>query len=151
MKRKLIFIFIFLAFFTIAHAETPVSEEALEAAYIYHFINFTEWNDHLSNYYVCIPDNEPLKNALQDSFRGKTVNDRNIVVLHHSQFCHILIADQTPPSQTSLTIGYLNKGAILEFRRVNNKLKFAVDLEKLKRSKLKISSQLLKLAIVEKS
>ena len=38
---------------------------------------------------------------------------------------------------------------MIEFRTVNNKLKFAANPDLIKKSKLKVSSQLLKLAILE--
>jgi len=50
-----------------------------------------------------------------------------------------------------LTIGSLARGALLEFRIVDNRLKFAIDPVRIKKSKLKISSQLLKLAILERN
>ena len=49
----------------------------------------------------------------------------------------------------ALTIGSLEKGALIEFRLVDNKMRFAVDLERMRKVKLKVSSQLLKLAILE--
>ncbi len=147
---RLLTTFIFLIFLTGSiHAETPVEADSLKAAYIYHFLNFTDWNDNLNNYYVCVPDDDILKETVQDSLKGKTVNHRGVIVLSRSRFCHILVSDQPSATRSTLTIGSLNKGALLEFRVVKNKLKFAVNMDKIKNSRLKISSQLLKLAILE--
>jgi len=127
------------------------SEDDLKAAYIFHFINFTQWDDNREDYYVCVPDDEPLKEALETTLKDKVINNRNIVVLHQAEFCHVLVSDDPPYSKSMLTIGPLEKGALLEFRLIDNKLKFAIDLDRIRKSRLKISSQLLKLAILENS
>jgi hypothetical protein len=73
------------------------------------------------------------------------------VVVDRYDACHVLVDNymNMPFSDSTLTIGSLAKGALLEFRIIKNKLKFAVNMEKVKKCKLKISSQLLKLAILE--
>ena len=48
-----------------------------------------------------------------------------------------------------LTIGPLSKGGMVDFRVGDHKLKFAVNMYNIKRSQLKSSSQLLKMAILE--
>ena len=147
--KKIVFIFLLLAICARVYGQSIASEDSLKAAYIFHFINFTEWSDNLEDYYVCVPDDESLKNALEASFTGKIINNRKIVILHNAQVCHVLISNEPSSVQTTLTIGPLSKGALLEFRLINNKLKFAVNLERVKKSKLKISSQLLKLGILD--
>ena len=129
--------------------ESTVSENVLKAAFIYHFLNFIEWNDHLPNFNICIPQDRELRSAMEDSLKGKMVNQRNIVVFATSPVCHVVISDQVVPSENTLTIGPLKQGALLEFRLIDHKLKFAANVRKIKQSKIKISSQLLKLAILE--
>jgi hypothetical protein len=150
MKKIIITaLFLFISMPCWPDESSPVSENSLKAAFIYHFITFTEWNDNLPNYYVCIPNNEPLKKSAQDIFKGKLINGRNVIVSGQSQYCHVLVSEEPSSDPYTLTIGELNKGALLEFRRIGNKLKFAVNMENIKKTKLKISSQLLKLAILD--
>src|SRR5205085_2547043 len=126
------------------------SEETVKAAFIFHFLDFVEWNDTETDYYVCVPDDTLLRNSVEESFKTKTIHNRKIRVVNRSSGCHILISDHIPKTDTTLTIGPLKKGALLEFRKIDNKLKFAASLDNIKKSKLKISSQLLKLAILDK-
>jgi hypothetical protein len=133
---------------SLSYAETA-SEDDVKAAFIYHFINFTQWDDHQSAYYVCIPQDKTLRDSAQNLFRDKTINHRKIVVTDQQDSCHVLVSNDLPYTSSALTIGPLSKGALIEFRETNNKLKFAVNMDKVKNSKLKISSQLLKLAIVD--
>lgn len=146
--RRVVF-FILLIIFYSSSAPAAISEEAVKAAFIFHFINFTQWNDESSNYYVCVPEDAQLRSAIRESLNGKAVNNRRITVVNRTKDCHILISDDVEPSTSILTVGPLAKGALLEFRVVDNKLKFAANLDEIKKSDVKISSQLLKLAILE--
>lgn len=150
MRKITITLFIISQFFATGVGDALVRTEDVKAAFIFHFITFTEWEDHRPSYYVCIPDDELLKEVARESLEDKTVNNRDIVVMDKVfDGCHVTVADISPDSDTMLTIGRLQSGAMFEFRTVQNKLKFAANPDRIKRSKLKISSQLLKLAILE--
>jgi len=148
--KKLIFILILVVIsFSTGNAQEPVSEDAVKAAFIYHFIGFTHWQDNQPHYDVCIPDDTELRNTAWQTIEGRSVNGRTINVVNRYDHCHILVSENVPPQEPVFTIGSLANGALLEFRIVDNKLRFAVNMEKLRNLKLKISSQLLKLAILE--
>ena len=147
--KKILIIILLLLVSPRAFGDATVSEDAVKAAFIFHFINFTEWNDGLPQYTVCIPDDAGLRREALEIFSGKVVNGRGILVTEGADSCHILVSEDAPFINSTLTIGQLNKGALFEFRIVGNKMKFAIDLDRIKQSKLKISSQLLKLAIVQ--
>ena len=148
MFKRAIFLAVLL-FCNLSYGET-VSENSIKAAFIFHFINFTQWDDNETEYDVCIPDDKPLLETARQTLGDKIVNNRKIVVVERTENCHVLVANNDMPSNSSmLTIGTLDKGALMEFRIVKNKLRFAINLNKIKNSRLKISSQLLKLAILE--
>jgi hypothetical protein len=151
MKKTIILIVLFLILGLRGYAdESPaISEDELKAAFIFHFITFTEWDDNAPNYNVCIPNNESLRKAAQNVFKDKVVNNRKVVVTDIAPVCHVLVSDQAPLNKNTLTIGEINRGALLEFRLIKNKLRFAANVENIKKTNLKISSQLLKLAILE--
>ncbi len=128
---------------------TAGSEDSLKAAFIFHFIGFIQWDDAGDEYYVCIPDNRVMRQTAEVILDGKVINNRKVAVVSRSEGCHVLVSDYIPRTSTTLTVGPLDKGALIEFRMVDRKLKFAANVEKIKNSKLKISSQLLKLAILE--
>jgi hypothetical protein len=147
--NKIFAILLSFMFVCVSARAQNLAAEDVEAAFLYHFINYTDWNDDQTEYYICIPDDVPLRRAAQNSLRDKVVNNRKVVVSERWEGCHILVANSIPANDTILTVGPLAQGALLEFRVVNNKVKFAANLKKIKESKLKISSQLLKLAILE--
>lgn len=147
MLKKLLFI-LTLFVSTVSYAQS-VSENDVKAAFIFHFISFTQWNDNQSQYYVCIPEDTTLRNAASELFKDKSLNNRKIFVVDRYEGCHVLVSDHLPYTQSTLTIGNIDKGALIEFRMAKNKLKFAVNVDEIKKSKLKISSQLLKLGISE--
>jgi hypothetical protein len=148
--RKITLIFLLMTFGASAFGEDAIPEDALKAAFIFHFIEFTQWDDNKPDYYVCIPADEDLRSAAQELFKGKRINNRDLIVVDRTQGCHVLVSNGMEFSNTTaLTIGLLDKGAVLEFRLVNNKMKFAIDMERMRKAKIKISSQLLKLAILE--
>ncbi|MBL8012671.1 MAG: YfiR family protein [Candidatus Omnitrophica bacterium] len=131
------------------YGASSITQEEVETAFIYHFLSYTHWEDDLRNYNVCIPEDQGLRNIADKILRNKQVNGRTISIVPKAGSCHVLISNVPSNNKNTLTIGLLSSGALMEFRIVDNKLKFAVDLEKLKNSNLKISSQLLKLAILE--
>jgi len=147
--RKILVIFLLMSFCTRAFGDADVSEDAVKAAFIFHFISFTQWNDEPRDYYVCIPDDESLRETAREMFKDKRINDHGIVVSDQAEGCDVLVSDNVPSTNSTMTIGPLTKGALFEFRLIDNKMRFAVDFDKVKRFKFKISSQLLKLAILE--
>jgi hypothetical protein len=60
---RIIFIFIFLMFMPRTYGEAPVAADFVKAAFIFHFLNFTQWDDNQGIYVVCIPDDPSLRDA----------------------------------------------------------------------------------------
>jgi hypothetical protein len=144
--RRALLIFILLGC-PFVHGNEIVSEEALKTAFIFNFLKFVEWNDARPTYDICIPEDDELRRTAAGLLEGKTLNDRQVTVVDRADRCHVLVSNDPPVSDTTLTIGPLNQGAMFEFTVVDHKLKFALNIDNVKRSKLKISSQLLKLAV----
>jgi len=146
--KKAVVIFMLLGCLSANGAEI-VSEESLKAAFIFNFLKFVSWNDDRPAYEICIPEDDDLREVATALLKGKTVNDRQIEVVNRTNDCHVLVASSFPNSDTTLTIGPLEQGAMIEFMAVDNKLKFAINIAHIRKSKLKISSQLLKLAVTK--
>ncbi len=146
--RKILLILL-IVFYSSSFSYALTSANSVKAAFIFHFINFTEWSDQKSEYDVCIPEDEELRADVDRALKGKVVNNRRIAVVDRYDDCHILVSRYAPSSDETLTIGSLDNGALMEFRTIDHKLKFAVNPLRIQRSKLKISSQLLKLAILD--
>ncbi|MDE2223469.1 MAG: YfiR family protein [Candidatus Omnitrophica bacterium] len=146
MSITLILIFILSR----AWGQGMISVDEVKAAFIFHFIDFTQWQDKEPVCYVCVPQDERLRRVSRQSLEGKVIDGRKILVVDRWDHCHVLVADQIPSMTDSvLTIGPINNGSLLEFKLIDHRLRFAVNIGKLKKTKLKISSQLLKLAILE--
>jgi hypothetical protein len=144
--RKVIIIFILLGC-PFVYGNEIVSEESLKAAFIFNFLKFVDWQDSRPTYDICIPEDENLRKVATALLRGKTLNDRQIEVVDRIGNCHVLVASNFLNPGATLTIGPLTQGAMFEFMVVDNKLKFAINIDNIRKSKLKISSQLLNLAV----
>src|ERR1700722_4767446 len=101
-----------------------VSQESLEAAFIFNFLKFVDWQDSRPTYEICIPDDENLRKVAAGLLQGKTLNDRQVEVVNRTGNCHVLVSNSPPGSDATLTIGSLDQGAMFEFIVVDNKLKF---------------------------
>lgn len=134
---------------TWAQSMEELSEEGVKSAFIYHFINYTEWNDQSDRFRVCIPEDLIFRLRARRILEGKRIKKRFIEVTDEEDNCHVLVKNDPPWKEEVLLIGTLSRGAQIEFRNIDNKLKFAINPSKINLSKLKISSQLLKLAIID--
>jgi len=148
MKKVIIILVLLMGCCSFAYSAEIISEESLKAAFIFNFLKFIEWNDNRPAYDICIPDDENLRKVAAELLEGKTLNNRQIEVVNRTDNCHVLVSNNpSPGSDTTLTIGSLGQGAMFEFMVVDNKLKFTISIDNIKKSRLKISSQLLQLAV----
>ncbi|MES2589754.1 MAG: YfiR family protein [Bacteroidota bacterium] len=144
-------------------------EYEVKAAFIYNFTKFIEWEDEsLSNsstFKIVIYKDSPIEEHLNKLLSSKKVKNKKIEVIQISNLsdipkAHIVFLPDktvskdfkicTQNSNSSLIIsekqGRLNLGASINFLNVSNHIKFEINMNSLKKNKLKASSQLLKLA-----
>lgn len=155
-----------------ARAEEPLLYEyRIKAAFLYNFVKFIQWPesafiDPESPVFICILGEEPLMEALQN-LTAKTVRGRRIVISHIKNIrsfkeCHILFVAESKKSRIKHTISkfkgspvltvsdmddFVKAGGMIGMVRVENKIRFQINLVSAQDSGLTISSQLLKLAI----
>lgn len=149
---------------------TEAEEYKLKAAFIYNFTMYIEWTPPMSEneFIIGVIDSSPINKHLEDIANSEKVNGKKIVVRRYNTledigFCHILFIPQScslslndiiddPDLKRTLTISekeeYAKKGTAINFIEVDSKLKFEVNMNKLKSAGIKASSQLLKLAII---
>jgi hypothetical protein len=158
--RKLIVIF--FAFYTGASSSITISENKLKAAYIYRFISFVKWEGANEIISVSIQDEKEILTALADMSKAK--NKYNILsyeevtpksVLYLSCNEKILPEQLEDYQQKSILVisscdGDIDNGVMINFTQINGKLKFKINNTSAIKARLKISSQLLKLALVVK-
>ena len=154
-----------------ARAKKPLLYEyRIKAAFLYNFAKFIQWPksafiDPESPVFICILGQDPFMGALQ-SIAGKTIRGRRIVISHSKNVmavkgCHILFVAESEKSRIKHTISkfkgspvltvsdmdaFVKAGGMIGMVRVENRIRFHINLVSAQESGLMISSQLLKLA-----
>jgi len=150
-----------------------VSPGQVKAAFLYNFAKFVEWPpgtfaDHRADIILGILNGEPLAEAVK-ALQGKEVQGRKIVVkqglgLEEMKKCQVFFASasqkpglievmrvlRTCPvlTVTDEVDDFAKLGVIINLMRREDKIRFAISNENAGKCNLKISSQLLKLAII---
>jgi len=148
-------------------------EYQVKAVLIYKIAKFIEWPENSSTnadsaMNICVLGADPFGKNL-DLIRDKTVRGRDLVIHKFDQLqsaqtdCHALFISssekqhlhtilETLGSRPILTIGdtkgFATAGSMINFINRNNSIRFEVNLEASRKAGLKISSQLLQLAII---
>jgi hypothetical protein len=153
-------------------AQRVVSEEyRLKAAFVYRFPQFVEWPpEALANrksIELCVVRPNPFGGALQELFAGELLNGRPFVIRDidsHAPLdsCHVLFLPRLSASGASgplarasglpiLTVGesegFLDGGGVIRLRLVDRRVRFDVNTAAATRARLRLSSQLLDLAL----
>jgi len=146
-----------------------VVEARIKAAFIYNFARFIEWPPGSAQgpLRIGIQGRGDLVSPLEVVIRGKTANGRSIEMVRVStaseaEHCEILLIErseaggvreiaQTLAGKPVLTVcdgdNCLRDGAMIAFRVVDDSVRFQINQEAAEHSGLKISSQLLKVAL----
>jgi hypothetical protein len=173
MKAKMIYMVFLILLNTdriYADSQTEAEEYKLKAAFVYNFTNFIDWGFSSAEepFIIGIIGPSLIKGALEEIAKTKNVRNKKIIILEFNSpeeivNCNILFISQktTFPleailsktvSKKTLTIsennGYALQGCCINFVLRNDKLKFETNLNAINSAGLKVSSQLLKLAIV---
>jgi hypothetical protein len=147
----------------------------IKAAYLYNFIKFVDWpsesfKNEADPIKLYILGNDPFGEAL-DTIRGKTIRGKRLVVkrvqrVEEIEGAHLLFISPSEKGRVKqilqslrntpvLTISEMERfgqmGGIINFITVENKVQFEINAEQAQQQKLKISSQLLKLARMVRS
>jgi hypothetical protein len=149
-------------------AGQPSTEYRIKAAFLYNFTSFITWPEALageSGFTLCVFGDNPFGDLL-DKLAGKSVKDKQLVVtrldspalLYQCQLVFIseMSSDLLAPALELLhglpvlTVsdmrGFTELGGIIEFRIIENKVRFDININAAESSGLKISSKLLSLA-----
>jgi uncharacterized protein DUF4154 len=165
------------AFVLAAFAAAPPSsyaqaafQDKLKAAIVSKFPQFVEWPRAAladrATIGLCVAVPDPFGSDLRDLVAGETVGRHRVVVRRIEDDasiagCHMLFIPAAAPnrpillqkasSQPILTIGdddaFLEEGGIVRLRLVDGRIRFDVDAAAAQRVGLRISSQLLQLAL----
>jgi hypothetical protein len=151
-------------------AKTP-TEYQVKAAFLYNFVKFVEWpaapNEQKDPLAICILGQDPFDGALDRITQGKTINDRRIVIRRTNDIaiarsCQVLFVSLSETSRlteivkalrdTSILsvsdIGrFCQSGGVIAFAMEGQRVRFQINVKAATRANLKISSNLLQLAV----
>lgn len=171
-KRKIgiTFLLAFLTAIGYGQSRTEAEELNLKAAFIYNFTRFIEWDDDVfpNEFTIGILGNSMIEDPLQEIARSHKATNKEIKIkrfnsINEIEKCNILFISKSFKApltdlltktdlKKTLIIGektdYAKLGACINFVIVDKKLKFEVNKKALTDAGLKVSSQLLKLAII---
>lgn len=156
-------------------AEAPSKEHQLKAAFLYNFLRYTEWPaarlpQPASPIVVGVVGADALASELETAVRGRKIEGRSVVVrvlssLEQACDVHLLFV---PAAQTERTLPRLEQlhaahvltvgetpafgaaAGIIVFTAEDDKVRFAVNLRSAQEARVRLSSQLIKLAIAVK-
>jgi len=146
------------------------SEYEVKAAFLYNFARFVEWpldapgDDR--TFVVTVLGRDPFGSVLDDTLRGKTIDAKRMVVRRvlrsedvgrsHIVFISDSENERLPAILKSLeaapvlTVGDMNqfaeRGGVIRFKVDQERIRLEINVAAAQRSRLRISSQLLKLA-----
>jgi len=146
-----------------------VTEQALKAALVYNFAKFTEWPEDAlrtaASFTACALGDEAadaLARTVKDRrLLGKDINVLRIKVGGPVRSCHLLYVSGVPAAQTAALIAAVRGAPVLtisdddDFARLggiayvfveNGRMRFDVNLDVARRSRLQLSSKMLALA-----
>jgi YfiR/HmsC-like len=152
-------------------AETTSREYALKAAFLYNFAQFTEWPGDAfaatnSPFVIGVLGDDPFGKALNETVQGQLMNGRKFAVERYRHVedvkaCQILFISQSESRRLGditaalgqrpiLTVSDIKdaaaRGVSVQFVTEHNKIRFKINLDSLKQSKLAMSSKLLRVA-----
>jgi hypothetical protein len=168
-RIQLLLVILLLSSFTFLRKQTN-EEYSVKAAFVYKFTNYIEWDNGIrgDDFVVCVLGQSPITGALNAVAAKATVKGKRMVVKQCQTTdeigtCQVLFISQRAtqplseilnklPKEGVLTIsekdGYASAGAALNFIVVDNRLRFEANPKAIYSSRLTVSSQLLKLAIL---
>ena len=169
-KRKIIFLLLLMHSATAAFSQTEAEESNLKAAFIYNFTHFIDWDDDVfpNEFMIGVVGNSLIDGPLEEIARTRTVNNKKIIIkyfksLSEVEKCNILFISKNlktplseflskPELKKTLIVSeketYALKGAGINFVIIDKKLKFEINTKSINDAGLKVSAQLLKLAII---
>jgi hypothetical protein len=170
LSVMLVMLFSCASVFSMAE-EHQTTEYRVKLAFLYNFSRFITWPEQASlddgKFNLCILGGDPFGELL-DALAGKSVQNNLLEIkrldnLDQSHICQIIFVSQTGASDIenimstlkdlpALTVsdieGFTAHGGIIQFKLVDNKVRFNININAANHAGLTISSKLLSLATV---
>jgi hypothetical protein len=149
------------------------TEYQIKAKYIYNFTRFVDWPEESfenpdSPFVIGIIGNDPYGIDLDKTIEGKQIKNRRFIIrrcqnIEDLSSCHILFIGVDKGAQRSqifnkiknkciLTVGdeehFARDGGMINFIIMKKRIRFEINREAVKQSHLKMSTNLLKMAVI---
>ena len=144
-------------------------EYEVKAAFLYNFAKFVKWpegNDLGPTFVVAVMGEDPFGDILDRTFAGKTIqgrkaevrrihtptppSDAQILFIGSSERPRLTQILKTLEGGSALTVadmdGFTERGGMIAFRLRSDVVNFDINLDQVERARLKMSSQLIRLA-----
>jgi hypothetical protein len=154
-----------------SQSRQPSEEYRLKAAFVYRFPQFVEWPapalDGQESVTICVLRPNPFGSLLGELITGETLNGRSLAIQEIDRAsgihgCHVVFVPGEQPGAAKavldaagdhpiLTIGessrFLDDGGVINLQVINRRVRFEINATAAERAGLRLSSQLLRLAI----
>jgi len=155
----------------LGHAQRVAPEYEIKAAYLYNFVNLTEWSaGALSHpqlpFQICVADGDPFKGSLDGAISGESIKGHRVVIAHllamdMPSACHVLFFPREAPPEMLillkriatlpvLTVGeseaFVRADGMVSFVSEDGRIRFDVNRRPVAAHGLTLSSQLLRVA-----
>jgi hypothetical protein len=152
-----------------AQPNPPATARQVQAAYLYQFGRYVEWpyqEPTGGSFLVCVLGTDPFGTALDDIVKGKTISghtvaakripgpgemqDCRVLYISHSEEKRLPAILEALAGKTILTVGegtqFTQHGGMLAFVLADRRVRFVVNQAAAEAAKVKLSSELLRLA-----
>jgi len=158
---------------SVSAVSTSATEYEVKAAFLFSFAKYIQWPDDALGrgddaFVIGVLGEDPFGRVLDDTLAGKAILGHPVVVTRFARLedvarAHILfVGESSDPARGQvlkslrgrpiLSAGeseeFAEQGGIVGFRTQDKKVRFDINLARAEESRLKISSQLLKLATI---
>jgi len=146
-----------------------VSAPDLKAAFLFNFARFADWPALPPDapITICVSGDEPLASALASALHGQTAESHGIAVTRLAgadpawRTCQMLFIGGADKSQIARVVGdagtlpiltvsdtarFAEAGGLIELYLDNGRMRFAINIDAVQRSRVRLSSRLLGLA-----
>ncbi len=144
------------------------TEYEVKAAFLYNFAKFVKWPEDRSlgpTFVIAVLGDDPFGEVLDRTFAGKTIQGRKaevrrirpgppsdvqILFIGSSERPHLSQILKALEGGSALTVGemegFTERGGMIAFRLGSDVVNFDINLDQVERARLKMSSQLIRLA-----
>lgn len=154
-----------------AQPRPPAAEHEVKAAFLYQFGRYVDWpagqERTSSSFVICVLGEDPFGSALDDIVKGKSISGYPVAIkrtIGPSQLhdCRILFVSRSEDDRLPailkalegkmvLTVGegaqFARRGGMVAFTSEERKIRFVINLAAADAAKVRLSSQLLRIAV----